>query len=102
MNDQLSRMVGHIMSHASRLAQYDAALQNLLWTDYCMSADHLNVQQRHHKSKKHHKERPQRQEALTAMSGAYGVSIEDRPRSESRKQPPQQDPDDDSDASGYL
>ncbi len=54
--------------------------------------------QRHHKSKKHHKERPQRQEALAAMSGAYGVPIEERPR----KQVPQQDPDDDSDASGYL
>jgi hypothetical protein len=41
MNDQLSRTMGHIMSHASRLAQYEAALQSLLWTDCCMSADHL-------------------------------------------------------------
>ncbi|BDA44338.1 hypothetical protein COCOBI_05-5220 [Coccomyxa sp. Obi] len=53
---------------------------------------------RHHKSRRHHRERPQKQEALAAMSGAYGMPIEEKPR----KPPLRQDLDGDTDASDYL
>ncbi len=55
-------------------------------------------QHRHHKSRRHHRERPQKQEALVAMSGAYGMPVEERPRKLTQRQ----DLDGDSDASDYL
>lgn len=56
------------------------------------------MQHRHHKSRRHHRERPQKLEALAAMSGAYSMPIEEKPR----KPPSRQDLDGDSDASDYL
>lgn len=45
----------------------------------------LGAQQHHRKSRKHHKERPESKEALAAMAGAYGVTLDEKPRKESQR-----------------